>query len=375
MVPSAIVRRAKAVGLDMIGICDHNSTRNAAAVMSAGERASVAVLPGIEITSREEVHILGLFDAREELSRIQAVVDRNLSGENDEEAFGPQAIVDESDRVTARDPRLLIGATDLSVEEVVEAIHDCGGLAIASHVDRQRFSLVSQLGFIPRGLPLDAVETSPRASRRAWGGLAVVASSDAHRLSDIGRSSTLLHAPEACLEEIGKALRGEDGREVSIPMEDLSLHILDIVENATSAGASRVDIEMVEDTERDLLTLEIRDNGRGMAPEARDKALDPFYTTRTTRKVGLGLSLLAQAAEQAGGRLELTSEPARGTTVKAVFQRSHPDRKPLGDITETLRTILVGRPDLDLRFEYWKDSELIAGFAGNRSHDEELANG
>lgn len=143
-------------------------------------------------------------------------------------------------------------------------------------------------------------------------------------------------------------------------MEDLSLHILDIVENSIAASATRIRILITEDTQRDLLSLEISDNGRGMDAETQKKALDPFYTTRTTRRVGLGLPLLAQAAREGGGHFELDSETGRGTTVKAVFQLSHPDRKPLGDIAETLQTILSGRPELDLRFEYKRDSELIA---------------
>ena len=157
-------------------------------------------------------------------------------------------------------------------------------------------------------------------------------------------------------------------------MEDLSLHILDIMENSIAALASRIELTIAEDTLDDLLSLEIRDNGKGMDAEARSKALDPFFTTRTTRRVGLGLPLLAQAARQSGGTFELISEPGKGTTVKAAFQPSHLDMKPLGDIAETLRMILVSRPELDLRFRYTQDSKLIAGFGDNRRHDEESEN-
>jgi signal transduction histidine kinase len=143
-------------------------------------------------------------------------------------------------------------------------------------------------------------------------------------------------------------------------MEDLSLHILDIVENSLSAGASWIKISLVEDTRKDLLLLEIQDNGKGMDAAMQGQALDPFYTTRSTRRVGLGLPLLAQAAQQCEGRLDIRSEPGQGTSVKALFRLSHPDLKPLGDISETLRTLLVGRPDLDLHFEYRQDDECIA---------------
>ena len=370
MVPTAIVRQTKAVGLDMIAICDHNSVENVQAVIRAGKRESVRVIPGIEITSREEVHILGLFKSERQLERIQTVVSDHLVGRNDEGAFGPQTIVDEWDQAVGSNPSLLIGATSLSVDSTVEAIHDCGGLAIAAHVDRQRFSLIGQLGFIPEGLSLDAVEVSRRTAAGRWQGLPVVASSDAHRLEDIGRTHTTFRADAASIDEIGKALRGEAGRRIS-DMEDLSLHILDILENSLTASASRIEIAIAEDTVNDLMTLEIRDNGKGMDAEARSKALDPFFTTRTTRRVGLGLPLLAQAARQSGGTFELLSEPGRGTTVRAAFQLSHPDLKPLGDIAETLRTILVSQPGLDLRFIYTRDSKLVASLGNGRHHDEE----
>lgn len=374
MVPTAIVKRASALGLDMIGICDHNSAENVAAVATAGKRESISVIPGIEITSREEVHVLGLFETEKELTGIQSVVHEKLWGENDQEAFGPQTIVDQWDRTVGTSRKLLIGATELTLEEVVEAIHDFGGLAIASHVDRPSFGLIGQLGLIPEGLKLDALEVSPLAPRKKWDEFPVVTSSDAHRLKDIGQSFTSFFAKGGSVEEIGKALRGEDGRKVSTSMQDLSLHILDIVENSIAASASRIKILIAEDTPGDSLSLQITDNGRGMDAEARKQALDPFFTTGSTRRVGLGLPLLAQAARESGGTLEVTSQPGRGTTVKAVFQLSHPDRKPLGDIAETLRTILVGRPELDLQFEYKRDSQVVAELS-SRLHDKEFKNG
>ena len=371
MVPTAIVRRARAIGLDMIGICDHNSAENVPAVAKAGRRESICVIPGIEITSREEVHVLGLFKTERQLMRVQTAVYESLAGENDQEAFGAQTIVDEWDRATGVNTRLLIGATDLTLEEVVGTIHEFGGLAIASHVDRQSFGLIGHLGFVPEGLKLDGLEVSPGSSMREWEDFPIVTSSDAHSLKDIGRSATTFFAERANVDEIGRALRKEHGRRVWVRMEDLSLHILDIVENSIAASANRITIRIVEDTQKDSLSLEISDNGKGMDAEARKKALDPFFTTKTTRRVGLGLPLLAQAAREGGGTFEILSERGEGTTVKAAFQLSHPDRKPLGDIAETLQTILAGRPELDLHFEYQKDSELVARLSSSGPHDEE----
>jgi len=135
-------------------------------------------------------------------------------------------------------------------------------------------------------------------------------------------------------------------------MEDLSLHILDIAENAISGSARTVEIRIDEDRNKDLLTIEIKDDGKGMDEQTLQKALDPFFTTRTTRRVGLGLPLLAQAARESGGQIKLYSEPGRGTTVRATFVHSHVDRKPMGSIDETIQTLVAGHPEIDFLYEH-----------------------
>jgi len=218
MVPTAIVSRARSAGIEMIAICDHNSGENALAVARAGESESISVVPGMEITTREEVHILGLFGDQQNLMRMQALVDGSLFGENDADAFGLQVVVDERDQPIGISSKLLIGATTLTLEQVVDAIHEFGGLAIASHIDREGFGLIGQLGFIPPGIELDALEVSPRACRAEWGeerkDLPVITSSDAHRLDDIGRSYTSYLAMEPTVGELRKALAHEAGRRV-----------------------------------------------------------------------------------------------------------------------------------------------------------------
>jgi len=139
-------------------------------------------------------------------------------------------------------------------------------------------------------------------------------------------------------------------------MEDLSLHILDIAENSINGAAKTIEIIINEDRDKDLLTIEIKDDGKGMDQKTLKKALDPFFTTRKTRKVGLGLSLLAQAAEQSGGKMELNSIPSVGTTVRATFRMSHPDCKPMGDISETMRMLVAGHPEINFVYEHHKDN-------------------
>ena len=134
-------------------------------------------------------------------------------------------------------------------------------------------------------------------------------------------------------------------------MEDLSLHILDIAENALRAGAENLVIRLTQSQRGDRLVLELVDDGEGMSEENARRSLDPFFTTKHGKRVGLGLPLLAQAAEQAGGNLEVESVPGRGTKVTATFGLSHIDRAPLGNLQETLQCLRATHPDVCIRFE------------------------
>ena len=141
-------------------------------------------------------------------------------------------------------------------------------------------------------------------------------------------------------------------------MKDLSLHILDIVENAVMARAKKIGISIMEEPEKDRLIIEIKDDGIGMDEEVSQKAIDPFFTTRSSRKVGLGLSLMDQATREAGGMLRIESELGKGTIVTATFQYHHIDRKPLGNMTETMTTLLLGNPELDMIYTHKKEGKV-----------------
>ena len=158
-------------------------------------------------------------------------------------------------------------------------------------------------------------------------------------------------------------------------MEDLSLHILDIVENAIAARAKRIEILVVEEPREDRLTIEIRDDGIGMDEEVSQKAVDPFFTTRSSRRVGLGLSFMAQAAQEAGGSLRIESELGKGTKVTASFQYHHIDRKPLGSMVETMMTLLLGNPELDISYTHKKEKRsytLSSQWLKNQFKDRSL---
>jgi anti-sigma regulatory factor (Ser/Thr protein kinase) len=143
-------------------------------------------------------------------------------------------------------------------------------------------------------------------------------------------------------------------------MEDISLHILDIAENSIDAGATFIKIAITEDIEKDLLFVEIKDNGRGIPEELIEKVLDPFYTTRTTRRVGLGLSLLAQSARETEGDLSIKSKEGEGTTIHVYFKHSHIDRKPLGNIADTFIVLIAGNPGIDFLYEHKKDNNIYS---------------
>lgn len=221
MSPRAIVKRSLERGLDLIAVCDHNSAENAGAVIRAGMERGLFVLPGMEINSKEEVHSLAIFDNEAQALNMQEIVYRFLRGTNRPELFGDQVVANEFDEVEGFNDRLLIGATQLGIEEIVKEVHRLGGLCIASHVDRPSFSILGQLGFIPPGLGVDALEISSKCEKATicsempqLGVYPIVTFSDAHFLEDIGRSYTSFFLELPSLGEIRLALAGESGRRV-----------------------------------------------------------------------------------------------------------------------------------------------------------------
>ena len=135
-------------------------------------------------------------------------------------------------------------------------------------------------------------------------------------------------------------------------MQELSLNVLDIAQNSVRANASEVVIEVAEDERADSLSIIISDNGCGMTSEQVEHVVDPFFTTRTTRKVGLGVPFFKMAAEMAGGEFAIKSTPGIGTEVKATFQRSHIDRMPLGDMPQTICCLICMNEEINFTYRY-----------------------
>ncbi|MBU2472270.1 MAG: PHP domain-containing protein [Bacteroidetes bacterium] len=221
MSPKNIIHKALENNLDMIAICDHNSAENVQAVIKAAEGKNILVIPGIEICTKEEIHVLSLFEKMESASKLQFLIYAHIFGENNPDAFGMQIIANENDEVEKFETKLLIGAADLSIEQVVDEIHKLNGVAIASHIDRESYSVIGQLGFIPDNLNFDALEISPRISFEdarkrfpEYRNYEFIQNSDAHFIDDIGKVTTEFLLAKSSFNEIKKALKNEDGRKV-----------------------------------------------------------------------------------------------------------------------------------------------------------------
>ncbi len=219
MTPPAIVAAAITKGLAMIAICDHNTTANTGATREAA-RDALCVLAGMELTTAEEVHVLGIFPNDEMAGRAGQAVREALPNADESyyRKFGRQLRMDAHGGITGIEPKMLAAASPLDLSEAVELIRKHGGLAIASHVDRPSYSVISQLGMFPPDVRFDAVEVSrhapPGSAKRTVvpPNITVVTSSDSHFLEDIGACRTLLDIQEPTFSELGKALAHEAGR-------------------------------------------------------------------------------------------------------------------------------------------------------------------
>ena len=223
MSPLEITNTASKNGLDIIAITDHNSAQNVMSVKKAAKKTGLTVFAGMEVTSAEEVHILAIFEEVESLMKLQDIVYENLTpGENDAKRFGEQVLVNEKNEVLGFNKRILLSSTALTVHSVVNTIHSLGGLSFAAHIDREAFSLISQLGFIPDEAGFDALEMSPLIDRETaerlfkdYSSFSWITASDAHQLEDIGKRTSSFYIKEASFAEITYALKNIDGREVT----------------------------------------------------------------------------------------------------------------------------------------------------------------
>jgi len=223
MTPRNIVRHAVQHGIDIVAITDHNACDNVPAALLAAKGTNVIILPGMEVETKEEVHMIVLFETMRQLEEWEQFVNGHLSGRlNDEKHFGAQFVVDAQDELIRIKPEMLLTALNSSITEIGRVVNELGGLCIASHVDRPANSLLTLLGFIPPDVELAAVEVSRLMSPKqalqrfpAIGTLPIVTSSDAHRIDDfLSGPKMIFYLEQPTLPEIQQALQGRNSRKM-----------------------------------------------------------------------------------------------------------------------------------------------------------------
>lgn len=222
--PPNIVASAIENGMQMIAITDHNSAENVGAVVKCGKLHGLKVIPGMEVASREEVHLVCLLNSVDTALELQQIVYAALPDEpNRPDYFGRQLVMDGEGAVTGECTRLLMTAADLPFDTIIREVHRLGGLAIAAHIDRPSFSVIANLGMVPPGAELDAVEISAALTRDeaiarfpSIGDFPVIAGSDAHAPQAIGSNPTLFLLEKMDLEDMRLAFQGRGGREYLI---------------------------------------------------------------------------------------------------------------------------------------------------------------
>jgi len=225
MSPQNIINKALEKGLDIIGITDHNSTRQAGLIKQMAERKGLFVLCGAEVTSKEEVHCLTFFPNDEALTNFQQYLDKHLPNiKNDTDKFGFQVCVNENEDIVFEEERLLISGLNQSIDQIELKVHSLNGIFIPAHINRPSYSVLSQLGFVDADLKVEALELSRHVSVEKFiqqqsylKDYTFIQNSDAHRLEDIGIQYTEYQLNSRSFDEMKQAFTGKNGRKVLAP--------------------------------------------------------------------------------------------------------------------------------------------------------------
>jgi hypothetical protein len=359
MTPNNIVNMSLLKELDIIAITDHNSLKNCEVAMTIAEDKNIIVIPGVEVQTIEEVHMVCLFRSIEDALAIDKILQKKLMKvKNKPEKFGQQYVMNAKDEVIESIENLLIVSVEMTISELIALVNLYNGVVFPAHIDREYASIITNLGFIPDEYSFRYIEVSKRDSAKKYlsdeklkNKYFILRNSDAHNLGMINEPLYSLELEELTIDcFIDKLKKGSY-------MKELSLHILDIARNSIVAGADHIRIAIIEDTKKDELIIKIKDDGKGMDPETVKNVVDPFYTTRTTRKVGLGVPMFKANAEACDGSFDITSELGVGTELVAKFKHSHIDRVPLGNMADTIITIINGDDNIDLLYTHEMNGE------------------
>ena len=210
MTPYNLVNMAKIMGLDVIALTDHNTCLNCPAAMKAGEEAGILVIPGMELCTDEEVHVVCLFPDLENALRFSAYVRERIPPvENREKIFGEQLIMDDKDNVIGKENLLLTTAADVSLDKVPSLVKEYGGICFPAHIDRTSYSVISNLGMIDEYMGFDIAEITPQADKDDYikrfpflGEINILSSSDAHYLENIGSAGAKINVTEPIIDKI-----------------------------------------------------------------------------------------------------------------------------------------------------------------------------
>ena len=224
MSPRNIVQEALKKNIDIIGITDHNSTRQCQGVSKEAQKAGITVYTGVEVTTKEEVHCLAFFETFDILNTFQQYIDLHMPDiMNDTDLFGYQVVIDESENIVYEEPKLLISAISQGIDQLEAEVHLLGGIFIPAHINRPRYGLVGQLGFVPPDLKADAFELSKHISTEDFlkkfnylKGRTFIRNSDAHQPDIIGESFTTLKMESTAFSEFRQAIAGVNGRSVML---------------------------------------------------------------------------------------------------------------------------------------------------------------
>ncbi|NOQ25095.1 MAG: PHP domain-containing protein [Bacteroidales bacterium] len=222
MSPISIVEKAKREKIDILGITDHNSTKNCKVLDDIAKDNDIFILKGAEVASKEEVHCLAFFDKYDELNEFQYFLDDHLPKiKNDVNKFGYQLVLDSKENILEQIEYLLISGLNIGISEIETKVHELNGLFIPAHIDRMRYSIISQLGFVPNDLNVDALEISKHTIKKEFiqqnnylADYCFIQSSDAHFLEDIGNVKTIFQMNDKSFNEVKLALKEEAGRKV-----------------------------------------------------------------------------------------------------------------------------------------------------------------
>lgn len=210
MTPYNLVNMAKIMGLDVIALTDHNTCLNCPAAMKAGEEAGILVIPGMELCTDEEVHVVCLFPDLENALRFSAYVRERIPPvENREKIFGEQLIMDDKDNVIGKENLLLTTAADVSLDKVPSLVKEYGGICFPAHIDRTSYSVISNLGMVDEYMGFDIAEITPQADKNDYikrfpflGKINILSSSDAHYLENIGSAGGKINVTEPIIDKI-----------------------------------------------------------------------------------------------------------------------------------------------------------------------------